>query len=240
MPFDLVGFSEAAPGTGVVAIAAPTDQVYLTTGDDLTVKTRAALLLALFYAAETTPGYAEVRQPSIKVPYNFIRALDLNDADPTGGFNDFRARPLPLTAREKLNVYSSNATDEDTIIGLMLGDGSIGTPSIESVRPTHSLRGYADQTLTANVWTTVTPTWQNTLEAGTYAIVGMKYGAYISSGFMAGLARLILTESTFRPGVPITQLAGDKITFDAICNHPLEKLPRMTDIVIDHDYLPVF
>lgn len=241
MPFDLVGYSEAAPGTGTPAIAAGgNDQIYRSVGDDIFVKERAPYLALLAYFAETTPGYAELRQPSLKVPYNFLKSADLNDAYPTGAVTDLFGRPLPLFKREKLNALSNNATDEDTIIGLILSDGRISQAMKDAVSPTHILRGSADQTLTANSWTKVTMTWVNDLPAGRYSIVGMTYGAYISSGFMAGLARLILNESIWRPGVPIAQLAGDKLTLDHAAQAPWENWPRMKDIELEHDSMPDF
>jgi len=239
MPFDVIGFSEAAPGTGTPAIAVGlNDQIYRVSGDDIFIKDRASYLLGVLYAAESTPGYAELRQPSLKVPYNFLKSADINDPDPIVGFSNLLGRPMPLKAGEKLNAHSNNATDEDTLIGLLVGDGILKG---EGLSPTHSLRGSADQTVTANSWTGVSMTWVNDLPAGEYAIVGMEYGAYIAAGFMLALARLIQkTESTWRPGVPVTQLAGDKLTLDAIADHPYTRWPLMRDVTLKHDLMPTF
>jgi len=141
---------------------------------------------------------------------------------------------------EYITAYSNNATDEDTIIGLLLGSGRITTDMIEAVTPTHKIRGSADQTLTANTWTGVTMIWDQTLPKGRYAIVGMLYGAYIASGYMTGLARLIMPESIWHPGVPIHQAAGDKVTVSADTFCPWDKWPIIKEFEIEHDNMPTF
>lgn len=243
MPFDLIGFSEAAPGNaagGNLIAAGLIDSLYRASGDDIFIKKGLNWLLGVMYAAESTPGRVEVKQASMgSLPYEFVRALDLNDADPIGGFTDLRYRPMPLFEDEKLNAYSFNATDEDTLVGLMVGSGRFDRKDVEAVIPTHRIRGYADQTLTANSWTLCSITWDHSLPKGDYAIVGCEIGSYISSGFMAALGRLILKgEVPYRPGVPVTQLAGDKVTFDSISHHPYSKWPIMKEIKLNYNLMP--
>ena len=241
VPFDLIGWSEAAPGTGTVGITAPaTEKYYTISGDSIKAKSRAAWLLGLLYAAESTPSNAKLAQPSLVNDYQFVRAMDLNDADPALGFSDHRGRPLALMPDEFITTYSVNGTDEDTIIGALLGSGRITTAMIEQVTPTHKIRGSADQTLTANAWTGVSMTWDQTLPKGRYAIVGMLYGAYIASGYMTALARLNIPESIWKPGVPIHQAEGDKVSLMSVVQCPWEKWPVYKEFEIEHDNMPTF
>jgi len=166
--------------------------------------------------------------------------MDLNDSDPNPGFSDHFGRPMALKPGEYLTAYSVNATDEDTIIGAIVGSGFISTGSKEGITVTHKIRGSADQTLTANTWTGVTMTWDQDLPSGRYAIVGMLYGAYIASGYMTGLARIIFPESVYRPGVPIHHAEGDKLAVMSVVNCPWEKWPIYKEFEIEHDNMPTF
>lgn len=239
MPFDMVGFSEAAPGTGTVNVAVGLAETqYRVVGDDLIIKEGRDVALALWYAAESTPGHARLTQPGKTPDYQFLPSVDLNDPDFVGGFSNHLQRPLKLIPKTKLNGISVNATDEDTIIGVLLGSGPM-VPYAGMI--THKIRGSADKTLTANTWTSFTPIWDFSLPEGHYNIVGLKVGSYISSGFMLGLARLIMKDDDamkWRPGVPLTQLAGDKVTLDNTANHPWEKWGLMPEIYLTEDNMP--
>lgn len=241
MGFDLIGWSEAAPGTGTVGITAPQDDIYTTVGDGIMIKPRAPYLLLVSYTAESTPGYVRFDSPTLQKGgrrYTFIRSVDLNDVDPAGGITDMRHRPLELAPGEYLEPKSNNATDEDTLIGAMVGDGYWPQSRLEGLTPTHRIRGYADQALTANAWTTCAITWDQSLEAGRYYIVGFIAGSYKASGVGLVLARLILGESNWRPGVPALQATGDKLVVDAISEHAWSKWPIMQGIELQHHSMP--
>lgn len=207
---DVLGFSEAAPGTGTpkIAVGGGERKYEVTQGDYVTLISRINKLLAALYAAESTPGELQIDQPSLKPYISVLKAMDLNDPDPTPGLTLLRG--MDVFPGEKLNVASRNATDEDTIIGLWLGTGKVTQNGIDAVRPTHRIRGTDDLTATANSWTVVTLDYDNELPEGHYSIVGICYGAYVASGYMTGLARVIFPEQTFQPGVPILQAEADK------------------------------
>ena len=209
MPFDVVAWSEAAPGTGTVGLtAALNDQRYESTGDTIRVKKEAPYLAGLFYAAETTPDNARLRQSSRTgaVDLQFINSVDLNDLDPLPGFNDYLYNPIRLRSGEMLTALSVNGTDEDTIIAAFLASGAFPT---KKVSPTHIIAGESDQTLTVNTWTEATVTWDQTLPDGVYYIVGMKVGSYVATSGLPA-ARLILDTTNWRPGVIAAKDEADK------------------------------
>lgn len=238
MPFDVVAWAEAAPGTGTVGItAALNDQIYQSSLDTIICKARAPYILGVLYAAVSTPGHAQIRAPSLKNYYQFQKSGTITDLHPAGAFTDYMGRPLPVPAKEKLTAYSENATDEQTLIGLLLGSGRITQAMKDSVSPTHVIRGSWDLTLTALTWSAAAPVWDQNLPAGRYAVIGMRVGSYVAA-FELGMARLILPESVYRPGVPIVGLVGDKVELDAQAPHPWELWPKMDTIEIEHDNMP--
>lgn len=238
MAFDVIGFSEGAPGTGTVNIAGGLqDTLYTVVGDNITLKSwREVNLLGLLYLAETTPGYAEIYQAGRDPNVQFVKSADVNDLNPLGGWTHMFDRPIQLKPGSIIQALSNNATDEDTIIGLILGDGYL-EPYKGPI--SERIRGICDQTLTANTWTACTITWDKTLEKGRYAIVGMVAGSYVATP-LYGMARLLLkgAGAQFRPGGPLVGLAGDKLTLDLQGEMPASKWPQMANIDFDSDNMP--
>lgn len=231
------------------------DTLYRCSGDDIDIKARINYLLGVLYAVESTPGYCRVKQPSHDYYMEFIEAALMTPLAVTCSatsadavrtlqfpdkFNDLRGRPFHLFGGEKINVWSNNASDEDTLIALFIGDGKITTAMLEAVVPTAVLRGTVDQTLTANTWTAGSVTWSQDLKRGTYAIIGMKVGAYISGMATFGaVARLTGLDSTWRPGVPVVPAEGDKIDiYYGMRDVPFCKWPLMSGISFPHNNPP--
>lgn len=237
MGFDIVGFCEAAPGTGIQGIARGlNDQRYTEPGgDQIRIKTEAAFLLGVYYAAESTPDNTRVRQESRNQDLQFIQATDLNNEDPLPGFSDYLKDPILLRAREAATCLSVNATDEDLIIAWLLGPGKFGPP----VSPTHIIHAESDQTLTANTWTPcATLTYDQELPDGLYYIVGMKAASWITAADMGGLARLILDKTTYRPGVPYALDEADKTSRFIAYPAPYEKWGLQKDLVFHSKSMP--
>jgi len=140
---------------------------------------------------------------------------------------------------EKINALSQNATDETTLVAALVGNGSISQGMLDSVRPTHSIIGDGDTTITALTWTFCPITWDQDLPKGKYAVVGMKFGYYIAAAPLATVARLVLPGNTdWRPGVPGTLCGGDhKLATDAT-HLPCWDWPLMSKIVFEHDNPP--
>jgi len=225
MGFDLVGFEEATPGTGTPNLAVALGENLYTVVNTDWILVKHPYLLMVQYAAVSTPGQAIVDMPELKPWYSFIKAADLNDVDPQQGLSSFAGRPLPLwdilggkgfKAGAQLRCMTRNGTDEENLIGLWMGDGRITQAMLDSVNPTHTLRGYSDTDQVALTWTTLSMVWDNVLPEGEYAVVGMRCAAYKSSGPEHGLARLIFQTAPsagFRPGVPMALMEADSIEY---------------------------
>ena len=243
MPFDIVAWYESQACAALAAVAAVADpNNYHTSLDDLFVKAKAPYLAGSLCAAVTqaTLKYYEFRQPSLRVPYRFYKGADINDPLLAEGFNNLWASPLPLFPGEKLNAYVQNATNEVDLILAWLASGPAKLSDLENVKPTHSITGYADAALTAGAWTDVDITWDQELPGGRYAVVGMQVGTYKAAAPAFGAARLILLDTTWRPGVVTRQAEGDKLGLASISPALMygERWPLMSEIAFNHDQMP--
>ena len=210
MPFNMVGFVEATPGTGTVPLAvALNEQLYQNHLDDLMVTKEAPFVLGVHAGSVSTGARAILRQPKM-IDYDIIKVCEDSMSSPTCCFTPYMARPLPLRV-DKLNALIVNATDEVSLIGVMLGSGKITQAMKDAVNPTHVINGYSVTTLTTLVWGHCPITWNETLDAGVYEVVGMRVGTYIAAAWQMGLARLSIPGSqTWKPGVPCVRMLADK------------------------------
>jgi len=206
MPISIIGASEATPGTGTVNVAFPLDPLYsrLDANDSIRVSQDLQYLLGVFYAAESTAARVLIRQPA-RTDKAFLKSCLTTDPDAVQGYTHLFPNPIPLDVGSKLEVLSVNATDEDTIVGLIVGTGYVA-PKPDYI--TDTIDGYSDTTITANAWTDCAITWNQSLKQGIYSIVGMKASSYLAANHWAGLTRLVVPgHPEIRCGVP-TQLAS--------------------------------
>ncbi len=239
MPFDMIGFAEATPGTGLCGMTgALGDAIYHTTLEDIVLKKEVNSLLGAFYAAVSTPDNYRFRQPSLMTDHQFIKSQLETDPDPSLGYTHLFGRPLPLVAGEKLNALSQNATDETTLIGAIVGNAPITQSMLDAVRPTHSIIGDGDTTLTAMTWTHCPITWDQDLPKGEYAIVGMKFGFYLAVP-LACLARIVIPGNTdWRPGVPGSLMVGAHCELEDATHLPCHDWPLMSKVTFPHTNMP--
>lgn len=241
MPFDVIAFGEAAPGTGTPNLAACAgEDLYHTSGDKLYLTSKVNSLLGVYAFAESTGGYVAVRQVKNMIDHRFIKihGVAANLHATMHGFTDFRGRPLPLYP-EILQALINNATDEDALIGLFIGNGAIPRSSLDRVRPTHSIRGIADQAATAFTWTDAAITWDKDLPLGSYVPVGMKCAVYKSSAAMPALARLkVPANMNWRPGVVCVEAQADKLEVQDSGIHPFADWPLMNELRFPYDHPP--
>ena len=209
MPYNLVGFCEATPGTGIVPLA-PGDKegLYSIAGDDLKVTKEAPFVLGVVAVAVSTGARAILRQPKM-IDYDIIKVAEAGMSSPTCSFSPYMARPLPLRV-DKLTAYIVNATDEAALIGVLLGSGKITRAMKDMVNPTHVIHGIGDTTVTQYAWSPCPITWTEDIDAGVYEVVGMRVGTYVAAAWQMGLARLSIPGSqTWKPGVPTTRMLAD-------------------------------
>jgi len=240
MPFDLVAFIETQTATALSGVAAVADRYYDVYLDDIKVKEQARFLAGLLQIGVTTPKYCEVRQPSLKTPYRFFKAALSTVVDHRAGFTNLLNRPLPLYPREKLNVYLQNATAEYSVVCLWLSNGKITQAASDALNPTHKITGYADQTLTANIWNDVPITWDQDLPEGEYCVVGMRVGTYVAASTPL-VARLQLKGKAaggWHPGVISNEITADKTLDVNNLTGPDQVWPLMPEISFTEDLMP--
>ena len=242
MPFDLVAWYESQDASAGLLVSAVNtgESIYRVSDDDIYVKKRAPWLGALTQLVETTPGYVEIRQPSLKVPYSFIRGEDHNSSRPDEGHYHFWDRPLPLYAGEKLNCYILQATNEISWIVAALLSGKCTLADVSRVNPTHRIRGECDLAAVADAWTLGTIVWSHDLPKGRYAIVGMAGATYKSSAPTVAAFRLVIPDTTWRPGVIAGIMDADKSQWKNMrVSWELGNLwPLMPEIAFEHDDMP--
>jgi len=238
MPTNLVAFCETTPGTGIVPVApGANEQLYTVSGDDLKIPKETLHVLGIMYSAISTPGRVILRQPK-QIDRDFMRSVLQAGIDQSLGFTDLFARPITLR-NDKLTVYSVNATDEDTLIGLILGDGKITQAMKDQVDPTHFIHGFSDTTLAvASTWQPIPITWVETLDSGIYEVISMRVGVYLAANLWTALARLSIPGSqTWKPGVVCNTMGADHEEYHSCVKEPWTDWPLM-GIKFDTDHMP--
>lgn len=107
---------------------------------------------------------------------------------------DYRANPLLLRALEETQVWATSGLASGTehfTSGMFVGDTITPAPQGNIV----TMRGTSTTTATANAWTQLTMTWQDTLPFGTYGIVGLQH-----ESANAQFCRLVINGQQWRPG----------------------------------------
>lgn len=205
MGFTLVAWTESQDSSGgLTQAAALTDQHVTVNGDDILVPDFAPNLAGV-YAGSTALTRAQISSPSLRrstlLDVAPVVAADEPTA-PTPWMNLFD-RPLPLEVGEGLRALVSDSTvgaSQSHVLAWLQGERE---PVPEG--PIQSIRLTATATLTAEAWTLVAMTLSQQLEAGTYAIVGMRAEA---AGLRA--ARLVIPGSELRPGCIGYDAVGDQ------------------------------
>ena len=195
--WDVVAFYEnQASSSSLVAVQAVSDDVYVTSGDDLIIKPDKKLVLFAFgYSGNIFQG--QLRAPVLGQLYEEIPVFQNPAYTRDFPFDEwFVRRRLVLRENEALNAYVASAdggTAEDEFVVVALGRAPIN----RNVRFDYVLRLTGSTTLSVGAWTKVTLTPDVTLPEGRYRIVGMR--AY-SPGAVA--VRIIPLSGSDRPGFP--------------------------------------
>lgn len=205
--FHLAAFYQSVdPAAALTKINAVTDQALRTDGNDLVVPSGVSNLIAeACLSAATGLSYGQVSSPS-------LRQLANQDVLPVvagvvfGGnpaIQEHFMLPRQLKGNESLN-FAVNATGGAAAAnyGLVwLSDGALAqvTGNIFSVRATGAAA------LAAGSWVNTALTFDSTLPAGTYNVVGMRA---VGTNLVA--ARLSFVGGSFRPGVPAVNAVGDR------------------------------
>ena len=196
MGFTLVAYNESQDTAGNLTLhAALADQHITVDGDDILVPGFASNILAV-YGVGLNLTRMQISSPSLRKK----NLLDISPVDQSAepeepsAVHFFNENPVVLTSAEALQVLMAEdgAGAQRSIAALWLMDTLDAKPSGEI----RSIRATTTTATTANLWSLVTLTLDQQLEAGRYAIVGFR--AVSATGI---LARLVIPGSAMRPGV---------------------------------------
>ena len=209
MAFTLIGFHEKVSAPSLTKITALDDQHIRVSGDDIVVPELNKIIGALFMSPNMKAG--ELSSPSLRrmwledmLPFLQSDALPTTQAVDEGGtatyniprndyFADFTGNPLVLEQSEKLNaLVNNNGNDEENVVLVWLSDGK-NAPIKGDI---HRIKATVSETLEPYKWSNGALTFEQTLPAGKYAVVGMKAK---SDTLIA--ARLVFVGESWRAGV---------------------------------------
>ena len=204
----LIAFSASIDSASPIAVAALADQHVRVSGNDIIVPAELNALIGAF-AFGVSLTRAQLVSPSLRriinqelAPIN-IAALPVS---PTAWIDQLR-NPIVLDPQEALNVFAAeNAVGASRVnAGIWLGDGVIEPVSgdIRTVRVTGATA------LVANAWTNGGLTFDQSLPAGRYQVVGARF-----ESANLQLARLVFVGGTWRPGC-IGYAAASAVEHDA-------------------------
>ena len=216
MGFTTIAFYESRAGTTALSeVAGLADQHVAVNGDNITVPPSWDQIIAAWTGMSNATDVlvaARLSAPSMRdktlLDLANLEAIaaggSLEPSSPTP-LNVFLDRPVQLVSGEFLNLLQ--AADGTTAANLctgvvFLGDGNYSNPY--SGKQIQTVRATSSTTLTANAWSACTLTLDQQLQAGRYAIVGMRAQ---SAGAKA--ARLVMQETAARPGVIAYDGNGD-------------------------------
>ena len=193
--FTLVAYSAAAAGinAALAALAAVADPHVRVVGNDIIVPNDFNSLWGT-YGVGATLTRAQLQSPSLRrVLQVDVAPFDTGSALPTSPrkvyFRD--ADPIPLDGGEALDAFITNtASDRETVLA-WLGPGA----SKPDNRPCYTMRVTSTPTAVAGVWTNGAITFDQTLPAGSYDVVGARFRSTNLIAF-----RFVFVGGTYRPG----------------------------------------
>lgn len=209
MAFTLVGFTQSTDTSGALTtIAALADPHIRVSGNDITVPDQLSNVGGV-YVIGPSATRASLVSPSIRRRYP-LEVFPVEQNTTPGNVFDFHPynSAISLDNDESLNAQfaeSGAGASRGTVL-VFLTDGNYMQTTSDEV---FTIRATGSTTLVANAWTNCALTFNDTLPAGEYAIVGM---AAASAGAFA--ARLVIPQYAWRPGCIAS---ADANKFGATC-----------------------
>lgn len=153
-------------------------------------------LIPYLYFGAATPTSARLVTPTFRqITTPFIRPLNpaiVPSDEPN--IADYRANPLKTQGLEELQLLSTQTSGGAAVV-VAVGALMTSMPVMMPQGNVYTLRGVGATTLVAGGWTQAAITWQDTLPAGQYVVVGLGY-----IGTTAVAARVIFENQVERPG----------------------------------------
>lgn len=192
--FTLVGWTESQDSAVLVNVAALADPHVRVEGDNIIVPTEVTNLVGA-YALGPNLTRIQLQSPSLRRILNMeLNPFDIA-AEPVSpsSFHDLTRAPIVLDAEEALSAQAAEdaaGASRATVLA-WLADKAI-EPVVGDIR---SVRVTAAATLVANAWTNAALTFDQSLPAGRYQLVG---GNFVAAGLQAW--RCVGVGYTWRPG----------------------------------------
>lgn len=204
MVFHMLAYEEAIGTTADTDLDAIVDDVVTRVSDHFQLQNPMGLLFAFANSATltrgrvVTPNFRQIARPYIRP----IEAAAAPGDDPN--IADYSMNPLVIPALEEIQIELTSGI----AMGTEQAFGLLGVQSQFDPTPRgdiFTLRGVSTTASVANVWSSLTTTWTDTLPNGTYAVVG-------GSGFAATAIafRVIFEEQRWRPGFVASNSAGQR------------------------------
>lgn len=196
MAFHLVGYETSASLAALTAITPIPDGTVRVAGNDIYVPNTINNIVsaaAMINSAAATLR-AEIQSPSLRATLN-IDISPINNGLVFGTFpRCLRAwyNPFPLIVNEPLDVFIQNGAAVMNRAFIWLADGAV-KPVQGKI---YTVRATAAASLVTASWVNGTLTFQQTLPAGHYQVVGFR--AWSANGCAA---RIFFVGSPWRPGV---------------------------------------
>lgn len=163
---------------------------------DMPIRYIAAMSVNLQRARIVTPT---LRVPSTPYIRPIMRAVVPNDPQRFAMYLD---NPLMLKAMEEFQILAVQGGAAAEVVTAIVGLGVDNRPAPQG--NIISMRGTSTTAAVANAWTQVNVTWQDTIPAGVYAVVGLEHQSTTGKG-----ARLNILNQYWKPGCVSTPGIGD-------------------------------
>lgn len=193
------------PANALTAISAAREEVFFTNGPDFRVPTGLPFLIgALGQVNDASGSRAQVQSPSLRMLANLdvepIVLAAVLGSPPEG--STWPQTPIPLVADEALNfAFLSDPVAAQLHYGhIILSDG----PQQAVQGQLFTVRATATIAQNTVAWVNGNLTFNQSLPAGRYAVVGMR-----ARSADAVAARLVFPEQMARPGVPVINAIAD-------------------------------
>lgn len=187
---------------GIKAVPAVTDTIFPLSGNGVLLPCDMRLIAG--YAGATTITRARVNAPSLlRVGYTSLRPVQQSPTTPTTPSGAAAANPnMMMLLDSPTMLRSSEAVGVDAASQAGSAERAVAalwfTDRLEPIPPGDSywLRFTSSTALAATAWTVISPSFDQAIPSGTYAVTGLEF---VSPG--AVVARVVFPGSVLRPGV---------------------------------------